>query len=200
MSVINYKENVKLKDIRIAESNKNKDTNTWDCEVSYLNGPLLVSTPRLKIQDGFLVFNGKHKKKFLDFLENLENSLVETLYEDSLIVFKGKKFSQQRLKESLEPSIDIEHSDILLKTVVSDNVKCFDLFGDSIEYEKISKDVSAVLQIDKIIFNKDLYRINYKITHLKMTKPEKIDEINFEPLKIEINHIEESETSCNFFD
>ena len=125
------------------------------------------------------------------------------MFENSSKLFKGKKFSLERLKNGLQPSINIsENGDVTLYTEISPNVSCFDMFGSLTELNEISKNVTAVILVEKIVFDKDLYTIKYIVTHLKSTKPEKNETFSFEtPKKVEEVEInEEQPGDGNFFD
>ena len=204
MPVINYKTSeIDYQKLTIGEPIKNKETGNNECLVSYEGDTLFFSSPRIQKLENNLVFNIVHKKKFLDFLEHLEEQIVSWLFENSTKLFKGKKFSLERVKNGLQPSINIsENGNVTLYTDISPNVSCFDMFGSLTELNEISQNVTAVILVEKIVFNKDLYSLKYTITHLKSTKPEKNSNFSFEtPKKVEeVEIIEEQPGDGNFFD
>lgn len=205
MPVINYKTSeLDYTKLGINPPVKNLETMEYECALTYEGEPLLFSSPRIQKVEDSLVFNIIHKKKFLDFLEHLEGQIVTWLFENSTKLFKGKKFSLERIKDSLQPSIDIsENGNVTLNTEISPDVTCFDLFGSLTGLNEVGQNVTAVILLDKIIFDKDLFVINYIVTHLKTTKPEKNVNFSFEaPKKIEehVEIIEECLGDGNFFD
>jgi hypothetical protein len=205
MPVINYKTSeIDSTKLNINAPVKNQETSEYECSLTYEGEGLLFSSPRIRKQGDSLVFNIIHKKKFLDFIDHVEQQIVCWLFENSTKLFKGKKFSLERLKDSLQPSIDISETGIVtLNTEISPNVICFDLFGSLTDLNEVGQNVTSVILVDKIVFDKDLFMINYVVTHLKATKPEKNLGFSFEiPKKVEerTEIIEEHPGDGNFFD
>jgi hypothetical protein len=205
MPVINYKTSeIDVTKLSINPPVKNQETSEYECELNYDGEQLQFSSPRIRRQEDSLDFNIIHKRKFLDFIEHLEEQIISWLFTNSTKLFKGKKFSLEKLKDSLQPSIDISEIGIVsLKTEISEDVMCFDLFGSHTELNEVGKNVTAVILVDKLVFDKDLFMIDYVVTHLKTTKPEKNMNFSFETSKKveeEVEIINEQPGDGNFFD
>jgi hypothetical protein len=171
---LSYKDTPLLENIEVTKAIKNLSTGKWDCPVKYNGTSLTFSSPRIKFIDGILTFKIHSKKRFIEFLEQLDSVVIDYLHANSQNIFKGKTFTQERLKNSLQPQLDIdEDGTVCINAYLDENAKCFDIYGDQIPLYDIGTDVTATLKVDKIVFSKDLYRIKYSIVRLKMSKPEK---------------------------
>jgi hypothetical protein len=63
------------------------------------------------------------------------------------------------------------------------DIKCLDMFNNSISYEDLQENVSVILHVKSVSFVKKLFTINYKIDLIKMTKfTEKVND----PFDVEI--------------
>lgn len=163
----------------IQESKKNKDTGEWECPLLYNSKELVVTTPKIKVQDNTILFDGNKRKQFTEFVENLESYVVEYIFQNSAKIFKGKKFTKERVKNSLVPSIYIDDSGVsYIQTSFNENLEFYDFFLEKIPKEKIEQDVVASIQVKSVVFSKELFRIDYQLTRLKNSKvtvDEKID-------------------------
>lgn len=180
---------------------KNSETNKWDCKIKYEDKVFTFNTPKVNIKDGVLFFDINKKKIFLDFLEKIDESVINYLYENCEKIFNGKKFTLERLKNSLQPQIDIdENGTVSLCTTFDDNVKFFNTFGDQIQLQEIGKHCSAVLCVEKVTFTKDLFKLKYTIKVIKSSKFEKNNENFDEPIKQVQENVEITKDPDNFFD
>lgn len=171
METLNYKSPLNQSLFELKESKKNKDTGEWECALLYNLSDLVFTTPKIKVQDNTILFNGGKKKQFSDFIENLESQIVEYLFQNSPKIFKGKKFTKERVKSSLVPSIYIDERGVsYIQTSFNENLEFYDFFLDKISKEKIEQDVIASVHVKSIVFNKELFRIDYQLTKLKNSK------------------------------
>jgi hypothetical protein len=172
MKVLTSKSELSPDLINISKAVKNLDTGKWDCKITYDNEDLIFLTPRCKLlSDGRLHFNIQSKKNFMSFLEHLENRVVNYFYSNCKTIFNGKTFTLERLRDSLECSIDIiDDGSVTMNTIVSENVKCFDIYGNNTELSELGEYVSAHVYIDKISFTKELFKIRYVLVNIKTSK------------------------------
>jgi hypothetical protein len=199
--VLSYKTIPEQTLLEISPAVKNPETNKWDCKIKYQDKLLTFNTPRVNIKDGVLFFDIKKKKIFLDFLEKIDQTIVNCLFDNCEKIFKGKKFTLERLKNSLQPQLDIdENGTVSLSTTFDDNVKFFNTFGDQINPQDIGDHCSANICVEKVIFTKDLFRIKYTIKVLKSSRIEKNNENFDEPIKSPPENIENNGEADNFFD
>lgn len=189
--VLNYKTPLEQSLFQIQESKKNKETGEWECALLYNLSELVFTTPKIKVHDNSILFDGAKKKQFTDFIENLESQIVEYLFQNSSKIFKGKKFTKERVKSSLVPSIYIDEKGIsYIQTSFNENLEFYDFFLDKIPKEKIEQDVIASVHVKSIVFNKELFRIDYQLTKLKNSKVivnEKVD-FNIEQKKEDLEN------------
>lgn len=199
--VLNYKTIPDQTLLEISPAVKNPETNKWDCKIKYEDKLLTFNTPRVNIKDGVIFFNIKKKKIFLDFLEKINETVINFLYENCEKIFKGKKFTLERLKNSLQPQIDIdENGTVSLCTTFDDNVKFFNTFGDQIQLHEVGQHCSAVVCVEKVTFTKDLFKLKYTVKVIKSSKFEKNNENFDEPVKSFPEIIETVKDPDNFFD
>ena len=108
--VLSYKTPLNKELFEILPASKNELNGKWECKISYEGHPLVFTIPRLKLKDCKLFFNITKKKVFLDFLESLDEIVVDTLTENSEKIFNGKVFKKEEIKSSMEPQIDIDEN------------------------------------------------------------------------------------------
>lgn len=152
-----------------------KVENVNQCDITYNNVNLSIRTPRVKLQDNSIIFKTHNKQCFMDFITNLELNVVNYLYANSTDIFNGKKFSFEKIKTSITPSLIVSEDGSIASLEITelDNIKCFNPFGDEISRDEIGKYVSAKLDITSIVFKKDLFKIIYQVSMVKMSKVEK---------------------------
>lgn len=199
--VLNYKTIPDQTLLEISPAVKNLETNKWDCKIKYEDKLFTFNTPRVNIKDGILFFDIKKKKIFLDFLEKIDETIINYLAENCEKIFKGKKFTLERLKNSLQPQIDIDENGIVsLSAIFDDNVKFFNTFGDSIQPQEIGNHCSAVICVEKVTFTKDLFKLRYVLKVIKSSKFEKNNENFDEPIIQNLEVVDNVKDSDNFFD
>lgn len=171
-----YKEIITVENLQVKPPVKNENKQ-WVCEVLYNHSPFLIQTPRIRIikEIGTLVFKVPSKQGFLDYLSSIEDALVKIIANNSARFFFGKKFSLVKIKDSLSPSWDIDddgfvylHPSNTEKDLT--NINCLDMLNDKISYEDIQENVSAIVNVESVIFTKKAFKVVYKINSLKMTK------------------------------
>ena len=190
----------------IKKAIKNTETGRWDCDLLYDGSKLLFLTPRCKLgSSGELNFNIQSKKKFVDFIENIENQVVINLVTNCESIFNGKKFTEERLKGSLEPCIDISENGVVTfnSLLCNENLRCFDIEGIPCSLKNVGNYVSAYVIIDKISFTKELFKICFKTTCLKQSRVKgsaNFDTEQNEPVPIDPEHLIKVEDPDSFFD
>lgn len=170
-----YKESVNSEDLDVKAAVKNTETKKWVFSVK----DFLFQTPRIKIikETGTLIFKLESKKQFFNYLELLEESVCDHLYKNSEKLFNGKKFSKEKILESMTSSWDIDDSGyVYLQPEIKDfnDIKCLDIFNNEISYDDLQEKVTAVIKLNSISFSKTSFKINYIFQLLKMSKVQNI--------------------------
>lgn len=99
--------------------------------VEYQGEPLCFQTPKLEILSKDTArFNMVKEPLFCSFLEDLQDFLVTTLSRNSAAFFKGKKFSEEKIRESLEISSISGEGEVYLKNLDLGECSFFDLLQD----------------------------------------------------------------------
>ena len=198
-----YKSTFDFEKLEISTPVKNTSTGTWDCDITYDNKPLTISMPKVALvkDTGMIIFKGKHLEEYLKTVENIETLVCDHLYKNSREIFNGKVFEENKFKNSLRPSIEIDSQNniVYFQTDVSSDVKSFDTFGDKINFSDVGNSVSVVVKVEKCSFTKELFDIRYMITQIKSRKPEKLG-VSFDIPVEKKEVVENAEESENFFD
>ena len=190
--VNSYKKSIDEEKIQVNPPVKNEHKQ-WVCNVSYDSSPFLIQSPRIRIikETGTLIFKVDSKKEFLDYLSSVEDSISKNIYDNSERFFSGKKFSLEKITNSMSPSWDIDDVGFVYlqpsnKEEDLTSIKCADMFNNEISYEKLQENVSVILHVESVLFTKKMFKVMYKIHRLKMTKfVESRSENPFEEDKIE---------------
>jgi hypothetical protein len=199
--VLSYKTPLNKELFEILPASKNESNGKWECKIIYEGQPLVFTTPRLKLKECKLFFNITKKKAFLDFLESLDEIVVDNLAENTEKIFNGKVFKKEEIKSSMEPQIDIdENGTVDISTTFNENILFFNNFGDKIEEKDTGENVSANICLDKVCFTKNLLKLQFITRSLKASRFEKNNETFDEPLAPEQKKEDVSEKSIFFFD
>jgi len=187
--VLSYKSTIDQSLLEVLPSVKNNETGKWESNVKYDGKALVFKTPRIFSRESSILFKVHEKKEFLDYISQIEQAVVKYLFNNSEVIFKGKKFSEDRIKNSLQPSLEILSDEVVsLICTIDENVKCFNHFGDVIDYQEISDFSSTSIKLSKIDFSKDLFRLKFVIVAIKSSRFEKKlpeFDITDEPQKVE---------------
>lgn len=166
--VISYKSTLSKDNIQILPAVKIDEE--WESKVKYEDKPFMFSTPRCKIVKDTKTLVVK-KSEFKKFLHDIQCCLIDNITENSKTIFNGKTFSREKIEKSLETLYDDDDSGfIYLSLGVKDNVRCVDPLDNTITYDELTEEVTAVLHFQKIVFIKSNFKIVLKISHLKMPK------------------------------
>jgi len=171
MVVLSFKDHIDSSNINFQKPVKSEGK--WNINIS---PPFMFKTPRVKLnkERATLMFNLKNKALFVKFLEDFEDVIINRLHESSSELFNGRKFSLEKIKNSLKRSWDItEDGNVILNTSCRENlskVVCTDMFGEKTDFENVDNSVSAVLTVKNISFTKNLFEIDFEISHLKMSR------------------------------
>jgi hypothetical protein len=198
---MNYKRDFDYSLLNIAPAVKNKESGEWVCDLSFEGKDFLVSTPRVKIQENSLVFKTENKKVFMDFIDKLEANVIQHLFDNSIKIFKGKKFSLEKIKSSLVPSILLSEDGrfACLETETTEDIRCFSPFGEEIARTDVQKYVTAHIKVNSIVFLKELFHIRYSIVVLKMSKIELTNVEEFVPVVDPVEDFEITENASGSF-
>lgn len=129
-AMVNLKyKNVCVNDIIVQAPEK---TSTGYCSaIEYQGEPLSFQTPKLEILSKDTArFNMVKDPLFCSFLEDLQDFLVTTLAKNSVSFFKGKKFSEEKIGESLEINSIGGEGEVYLKNLDLGECSFFDILQD----------------------------------------------------------------------
>lgn len=199
--VLSYKDTVDYS--KIVVCNPVKENKEWVCNIKYEDHSLLIKTPRIKLlkELNVLTFKIKSKKDFVEFLDVIEDGIVKYISEHSKELFSGKIFSENKIKSCLQSSWDIDdsgHVYLKLSNDSSDNVVCYDIFNNKINYSEVGQNITALLHVKSVCFSKNLFTLNYSMNQLKVSKFEENKDSGFGEVPENINVQENDE--LNFFD
>lgn len=146
----------------------------WEMKVTYEKENLLFKTPSLLFDKTkkTISFNSEKKLVFFQFIDDIETGVIEYLCSNSQLLFNGKVFTKERLKESLVTSWDVTDDGFvsLRDDCITSDTKILSQFDEDITIDKLSKNVICIMLLDSVTFQKDKFNINYTITHVKSKK------------------------------
>lgn len=127
---------------------------------------LTIQTPKCHFKEGTLYVDSK-KKEFLIFLEELLNTVLNTVHSKSVFFFNGKEFDKETIGKSLTQFYKVNDGKIEIFGVTMDVVPGYDTF-------------KAILKIDEILFDRDIISIKANILATQEVKKEDLDDCVFE--------------------
>ncbi len=142
------------------------------------NTSFKVQTPEVTVDldNKTISFRMIKKGKFVTLLEELENKIVSTIYNNSTDFFNGKTFPENRIRNSLQKLFTLDNEGIvtLNNITIPDNLKVYDHFNEVVPSGTNGK-VSGVciLQLDTIKFVKTSINVGFTLTHLKLSVEKK---------------------------
>ena len=166
-SILKYK-NINTECIKLCTPVKGEE-GVYSCDIYYDdndNGPLYIQTPILTLNEGKIAFSHECFEKCM---AEIYDRIVLFLVDNSSVFFKGKTFSANRIKDSLENIVLNENEIQLLNTKhvsLSDKVKVIDIFGDDIDIE-YPMDAHAIIHVKNAVFKGKEIILDLVITHLK---------------------------------
>jgi hypothetical protein len=173
--------------------------------VKYQGEPLSFQTPKLEIlSKDTMRFNIIKEPLFYSFLEDLQDFFVSTLSKNSEKFFKGKKFSEEKIRESLG-LMSLVEGQVYLRNLDMGDSTFFDLL-----HEETCAPISfpytgnCILQINTLNYCKSLILPVFKVLSIKIGKESRIkpdscvllDECEEEPEEIQ----EEEKDNLDFFE
>jgi hypothetical protein len=174
--------------------------------VKYSREDFSFQTPKLEIlSKDTAKFNIIKEPLFYSFLEDLQDFFVSTLSKNSEKFFKGKKFSEEKIRESLG-LMSLVEGEVYLRNLDMGDSTFFDLL-----HEETSAPISfpyagnCILQIKSLSYVKSLILPVFKVLSIKIGKEVRIkpdscvllDECEEE---IQEEEIEEEKDNLDFFE
>jgi hypothetical protein len=171
--MIDYKKEFEIEKLSISEPIK-KDS-TWVLDVKYDGIALCFQTPSLGLEKSKkeLRFDSSKKYSFFKFINNIEDVIIDYIYLNSEKIFKGKKFTKERLRDSLISSWDVCDNGIVtfpFDNFMSKSICILSPIDEKISYDDLYRSVSCIIFLDSIVFTKDKFDIKYNISHIKSKK------------------------------
>lgn len=138
---VSYK-NINIDDIKISPPKKHGGEYISDVN-------LTLQTPTVELRKDSILF---HKEQFLKTLENIQDKIIKTVYENSFEFF-GKKFSEKRIQTSLISFTGTSDDKFVLNNVINNTPFC-------------NYDCTCILKIQVKYINKDII-VQFEIIHTK---------------------------------
>lgn len=181
--MIDYKKDIEIDKLSISEPQKKQDK--WTLQVSYQDTLLTFQTPSLKLNkdDNLLYFDSSKRHSFFKFIDTLEQVIVDYLHLNSERLFKGKVFSKEKLRQSLLASWDVSDEGLVslkINSNILEKTKFFSSFGDSVSFEQLSENVICIITLEAIIFSKNQFELNYKVSHMRSKRVNNVNESFFD--------------------
>lgn len=138
-----------------------------------------VQTPELTVdlEASSITFRMIKKGKFVTLLEELENKIVSTIYNNSTDFFNGKTFTENKIRDSLEKLFTLDNEGLvtLNNVTIPSNLKVYDHFNELLPQGQSIGKVAGVciLQVGSVQFVKSSIKVNITLTHLKLSVEKK---------------------------
>lgn len=152
MSILSYKQKLNAENLSLEYKGKNGEN--WYIQIKYDNQPLLFQTPVLIKEEN--VLESGENISFLEYITSLEELIVVKMHEESKILFNGKVFSRDKLKNSMN------------KSWIINNAKMQFLFDEP--DEDLATRARFIFAVENIVFTKTDFKIEYKIQSTKDKK------------------------------
>ena len=167
VSVLKYK-NVNTEYITV--SVPEKTSGNYTSSILYQNNEFLIQTPELEItSEHGARFKMVNKGQFFTLLEDLEETLVKSLTKNSSAFFKGKVFSEARIKKSLQSLSDVRDDGYVYLNNLNfeENVTYIDFFKEKVSRPVFPYTGVCMLSIPELVFVKTEFKAR---THIKSVK------------------------------
>lgn len=183
-SILNYKNLGKLltsetKDLDLTFGPPEKNRGKYFSYLSYKNGPLHIQTPVLavsSITENSLSFCIKKDTNLWNTLEAFDTFCVDYLFNNSALVFNGKKFSKEKITSSYTPSIT--YASDTFSTTLNESLLIRDQWNNIRTVNDIQPNMEciAILYIEGIAFTSDSIKVFYNIQQLKLYVKQSLNE------------------------
>lgn len=148
-----------------------KCENSYRSKILYKGGNLILQTPDLIFEKENIYFKMNEKGKFFTVLDDIHSKVCEILYLKSKEFFKGKQFSENRIKEATKKLMEINNEgNIKIFVDTSENTKYYNRFKDHISKPKESYIGSCILLINTLTFEGRNIEFNMTITAVKVNQ------------------------------
>ena len=169
VAILKYK-NIDVKNISV--TTPEKINGNYTSKILYQEQQFLIQTPELEIiSDKKARFKMVNKGQFFTLLEDLEETLVENLTKNSVAFFKGKTFSEKRIRNSLRKLSEMgEDGYIYINNFsIEETASYIDFFKEKIDPPVFPYSADCMLSISDLIFGKLIFRINATIKNVKVS-------------------------------
>ncbi len=141
-----------------------KCENSYKSKILYNGGILLLQTPDIIFEtNNEIYFKMNEKGNFFTVLDDIHSKICEILYLKSKDFFKGRQFSENRIKEATKKLMEINNEgNIKLLTNTTENTKYYNRFKDYISKPNESFIGSCILLINSLTF--EGRNVNFDIT------------------------------------
>jgi hypothetical protein len=170
MVLLTYRSSLDLNSVKVDVPCKSKKL--YISNISYDNEKLSLQVKGVLEQDYVLKISN-HTGAIVKLLESFEGGVADYIHKNTKDFFNGKTFSKEKISNSIDRSWELdseENLNINCYEGEGNEYKSFDFLNNEIEDVK-GCDVQVVLDIDSIVFIKQMFKIHYKIRHAKQMKP-----------------------------
>ena len=170
-------------------------------DINYLGNPLYVQIPCFKLVNIIddvveLVIN----KEFYNFIRSLESYIIDIVHNKSESWFLGKKFTMNKIMNSLVSNVNRLNDEYYLSLLLSKNISLYDKYKNKISLEKLKTmkhvDVVCIVKVCDLQFIDNRFICNLVIEQAKIINEIQIVEYSIiESDKVSIT-ISESLDKC----
>lgn len=171
MSATTYK-NIDIEKVNLSKPEKNHK-GVYESKIVYDNEEvkLLIQTPNLTVEsDKCISFKMVDRGVFFNLLEEFDEKIIELIYKNSKIFFNGKSFSENKIRESYEKTVEIDKQGKVIMNNVefNTNMKIFDAFKEEVSLPSFPFETKTILHLDSVKFVRNKIIPCVKVCHLKL--------------------------------
>lgn len=195
--ILNYKK--KLNQDLLSVEKPVKDDKLHYSTVSYSGEPLSIQV-RGVLEGKAKIKITNNTDKFLELLGDISGSISSIVHKNSEEFFNGKKFSLDKIKNSLFNIYKVEESGEIVVNSKGEDYVCMDYFENEIPFEEAKGTVcDVVLKISGLTYIRNSLVITSKISHVKQCKLKKDKKVVFLDQDSTIKKKEENTDDLDFF-
>jgi len=188
--ILTYKKNFDENVLNVLTPVKNDKLHI--SSINYLEEPLIVQLKgNLQEKNSIKLLNDG--KKNIEFLDKIQNSIVDIIHKNTQKFFNGKEFSIEKIQNAMSKLYVINKSgEYFLKFKETDNTSYFDCFNEPIELENLlGSNCDVALQLD-ITYIKSVINIDLTCKGIKECKKKETKVIFLEPEPKEIKKTQDA--------
>jgi hypothetical protein len=142
----------------------------YKSNITYNNKKFYIQTPELDIKETDCTFKITDNPDFFNILSELDEYIIDYISDNSELFFKGRHFDKIHISNAFSPILNNKDTfSPTINSVFSESVKYSNSFGESIEPEQTNYKARCIINLDSVIFNGSMCKINIVVCNVKIS-------------------------------